>query len=191
MVIFFFHGPLFGAFAGIDCHSRPNSPCTENNGAPVWRVRVVEGKRNGRVGEGPTLLPRIVWVGSRTHVQVWGRQRGGGRSWQRTSVVCQAVGHKAKRGQQATLGDVKSQKLIISTVLLLSFPLLSWSVCWQLAAANLLTPHPSMPSAKQPNQATVSWNLQDTITYIPFLSLKINHGMAVKETLLWSSSVIQ
>lgn len=65
-VNFFFHCPLFRAFAGIACHGLPNSACTENNGAPVWKVRVVEGDRNGRVGVGPTLLPQIIWVGSRT-----------------------------------------------------------------------------------------------------------------------------
>lgn len=72
MLIFFFHYPLFRAFAGIACHGLPNS---ENNGAPVWRVRVVEGQRNGRVGEGPTLLPWILWVGSRTP----GLEKGMGR----------------------------------------------------------------------------------------------------------------
>ncbi|KAG7239993.1 hypothetical protein INR49_028103 [Caranx melampygus] len=52
-----------GAFAGIACHGLPYSACTENNGKPVWRVRVVEGKRNGWVGVGPTLLPQILWIG--------------------------------------------------------------------------------------------------------------------------------
>lgn len=29
--------------SGLCWHRLPRSACTENNGAPVWRVRVVEG----------------------------------------------------------------------------------------------------------------------------------------------------
>lgn len=78
-MLIFFHCLLFRAFAGIACHGLPNSGCTENNGKPVWRARVVEGKRNGWVGVGPTLLPQILWIGfwSRSEkgggVAVWGR----------------------------------------------------------------------------------------------------------------------
>lgn len=39
-VNFSVHGLLFAGFA---CHGLPDSASTQNNGVPVWRVRVLEG----------------------------------------------------------------------------------------------------------------------------------------------------
>lgn len=45
-----------------------------------------------------------------------------------------------KDGRRPHVGNVRSQKLIISTVLPLNIHFLNTNACWQLAAANLLTP---------------------------------------------------
>ncbi len=111
---------------------------------------------------GPPYYPKwFGWVpGLRS------RSGGGDGGWEELVVYqsgCQAVGHKAKRGQQAAVGNVKAQKPIISTALLLNFPCLSWNACWQLAAANLLTP-------THANSLTLQarWNLQETTAIIDF-----------------------
>lgn len=98
---------------------------------------VVKGERNGRVGVGPTLLPQILWMGSRTQVQVGGREWGG---WRYTSLGARDWVMGLKEGRQPHVGKVRSQKPITSTVLLLNIPCLNWNACWQLAAAYLLTP---------------------------------------------------
>lgn len=83
-----------------------------------------------------------------------------------------------KEGSRPHVSKVRSPKPIISTVLPLNIPRLSWNACWQLAAASLLTPTHAIHQhfVQHTNHAPVSWNLQETTTILPFLSLKITHG---------------
>lgn len=75
---------------------------------------------------------------------------GMGGSWRSTSLGARLSVTGLREGSRPHVGDVGSQKPIISTVLPLNMPRLSWNVCRQLAAANLLTPTHAFSKTHQP-----------------------------------------
>lgn len=83
---------------------------------------------------------------------------------------CQAVGQGLKEGSRPHFGKVMSQKPIISAVLPLNIPCLSWNALWQLATANLLTSTHGIHQqfVQHSSHAPVSWNLKETTTILPF-----------------------
>lgn len=118
------------ALAGIDRHGLPNSACTGNNGAPVLRVWVLEGRED--------------WSGS------GGRREAGGQLI--TTNCLRAPGLKFRFGKEAgwqagwLAGGPRRWSCQIS-----DNDHFHWNLCWQLAAANLLTSHPCQlhkPTAK-------------------------------------------
>lgn len=166
-VNFLFYCLLFKAFAGIACHGLPHSACTENNGVPVWRVRVVKGERNGWVGMGPTLLPPETsgWdPGFRFRFK---EVRGGmGQSG------CQTVGlwvTGLKESSRPHAGKVRSQKTHHFHFAALQYPPHpSRKARYQLAAANLLTHTHVIHQHQHFNRAPVPRNLQQTTTVLGF-----------------------
>ena len=108
---------------------------------------------------GPPYYPKSFgWVPG-LQVQVWGREWGG---WQYTSLGARLWVMGLKEGRRPHVGRVRSQKPITSTVLPLNIPRLSWNACWQLAAANLLTPTHTIPQhlVQHSNHVLVSWKRQ-------------------------------
>lgn len=60
--------------------------------------------------------------------------------WQHTSLGVRLSVTRLKEGRRSHGGKVRPQEPIISTVLPFNIQRLSWNACWQLAAADLLTP---------------------------------------------------
>lgn len=96
-----------------------------------WRGRGMDGLERG-----PPYYPELSgWVPGLRF-----RFGGGGGGWRYTSLGARLQAKGLKDSRRPHVGNVRSQKPIISTALPLNIPRLSWNACWQLAAANLLTP---------------------------------------------------
>lgn len=132
---------------------------------------MVEGERNGWVGVGPTLLPRIVWVGSRTPGP--GLEEGG---WLAVyQFGCQAVGHGAKRGQQATRWQSQVSETDHFHCAASQYPPPELECLLAISCCQPPDPHPRHPSAFRPTLLPCAGVLESLKRPPPASLLSYNH----------------
>lgn len=100
-----------------------------------------------------------------------GEGEGGRLGWQYISLAARLQVTGLKEGSRPHVGHVTSQKPIISTVLPLNIPCPGWNSCWQLAAANLMTPTHDICRTVQPCASVL--DPTRGCSYPPYLALKI------------------